>query len=483
MKKLIKISALALMVVLTMTGCKKSFTITVKSNNAEWGTVTGGGSYKDGETATISAIPAQGYYFNCWNAGNTENPRKIVVSGNAEFIATFSDTPGGGGGGTEGAVEISGAISSNATWTNHSAGVDYIIDGTFWVEGNALLTIEPGVTIMFTGTDGSIIVEENAGLRMVGTADNPITLTGPTNNPNQGAWNRVEITSKRNDNQFEYVNFINGGSGNEVVAVVGKLSMKHCKVLNSASNGVVLIMDGVLTSFENNAIQQCASYPVVLNYHKKVNCLGAGNSYTNNAQNMIQIDDVWLDEANVTATYSNQGIPYYLPTGLHVGGTSVFKVNAGVQFVIAYDQEVDVDDNALIQVDGTANQPVIFRGLNNENGFWDGIDVDAERSTNGGSYLNYCQILNAGNDIDDAALSTDEETRLVLNNVTISGSNGYGMKVSIPVDWDTDQYSFSNYHVSATGLNFSSCASGNIYESNKDQVFSSWPGNKKLAKK
>ena len=138
MKKLIKISALALMVVLTMTGCKKSFTITVKSNNAEWGTVTGGGSYKDGETATISAIPAQGYYFNCWNDGNTENPRKIVVSGNAEFIATFSDTPGGGGGGTEGAVEISGAISSNATWTNHSGGVDYIIEGTFWVEGNAL---------------------------------------------------------------------------------------------------------------------------------------------------------------------------------------------------------------------------------------------------------------------------------------------------------------------------------------------------------
>lgn len=481
MKRFIKISAVALLVVLAMTGCKKSYTITVKSNNAEWGTVTGSGSYKDGETATISAIPTQGYYFNCWNDGNTENPRKIVVSGNAEFIATFSDTPGGGG--TEGAVEISGAISSNATWTNHSDGVDFIIDGSFWVEGNALLTIEPGVTIMFTGTDGSIIVEENAGLRMVGTADNPITLTGPTNNPNQGAWNRVEVTSKRNDNQFEYVNFINGGSGNEVVSVVGKLSMKHCMVLNSASNGVVLSSDGVLTTFENNAIQQCASYPVVLNYHKKVNCLGTGNSYTNNAQNMIRIDDVWLDEENVTATYSNQGIPYYLPNGLHVGGTSVFKVNAGVQFVIAYDQEVDVDDNALIQVDGTANQPVIFRGLQNENGFWDGIDVDAERSTNGGSYLNHCQIMNAGNDFDDAALSTDEETRLVLNNVTISGSDGYGMKISIPLDWDTEQYVFSNYHVSATGLNFSGCASGNIYESNKGQVFSSWPGNKKLAKR
>ena len=487
MKKLIKISALALMVVLTMTGCKKSFTITVKSNNAEWGTVTGGGSYKDGETATISAIPAQGYYFNCWNDGNTENPRKIVVSGNAEFIATFSDTPGGGGG-TEGAVEISGAISSNATWTNHSGGVDYIIEGTFWVEGNALLTIEPGVTIMFTGTDGSIIVEENAGLRMVGTADNPITLTGPTNNQNPGAWDRVEVTSNRNDNQFEYVNFVNGGSGDQVLYVSGKLSMKHCNINYSQSNGAVLGYEGVFTAFENNSLQHVSGYPLVLNTHEKVNCLGTGNTYNTSPNydqtfNMIMIDDYWLDEDNVTATFTNQGIPYYLRDGINVGGTAVMRVNAGVELVFAYDKEMVVGENALIQVDGTSAQPVVFRGFENENGFWDGIDVDAERSTNGGSYLNHCQILNAGNDIDDAALSTDEETRLVLNNVAISGSDGYGMKISIPVDWDTDQYSFSNYHVSATGLNFSGCASGNIYESNKDQVFSSWPGNKKLAKR
>ena len=58
MKRLVKISAMALLVMLAMTGCKKSYTITVKSNNAEWGTVTGSGSYKHGETATISAIPA-----------------------------------------------------------------------------------------------------------------------------------------------------------------------------------------------------------------------------------------------------------------------------------------------------------------------------------------------------------------------------------------------------------------------------------------
>ncbi len=487
MKKLIKISALALMVVLTMTGCKKSFTITVKSNNAEWGTVTGGGSYKDGETATISAIPAQGYYFNCWNDGNTENPRKIVVSGNAEFIATFSDTPGGGGG-TEGAVEISGAISSNATWTNHSGGVDYIIDGTFWVEGNALLTIEPGVTIMFSGVDGAIIVEENAGLRMVGTADNPITLTGPTNNQNPGAWDRVEVTSNRNDNQFEYVNFVNGGSGDQVLYVSGKLSMKHCNINYSQSNGAVLGYEGVFTAFENNSLQHVSGYPLILNAHVKVNCLGTGNTYNTSPNydqtfNMIMIDDYWLDEDNVTATFTNQGIPYYLRDGINVSGTSVMKVNAGAVLVFAYDKEMVVGENALIQVDGTSAQPVVFRGFENESGYWSGMNMYTQRQTNGGSHLTYCQVLNGGEDSDEAALTTYEETRVALNNVSISGSNGYGLRISIPVDWDTEQYDFSNYHVTASGLTFANCTQGNIYEANKDQVFSSWPGNKKLAKR
>ena len=91
MKKLIFMTLVAVMVVFAMTGCKKSYTIIVKSNIDEWGTVTGSGIYKEGETVTISAVPADGYYFISWNDGDKSNPRQIVVSGNAEYIATFSD--------------------------------------------------------------------------------------------------------------------------------------------------------------------------------------------------------------------------------------------------------------------------------------------------------------------------------------------------------------------------------------------------------
>ena len=99
MKKLISMTLMALMMVFVMTGCKKSYTITVKSNNDAWGSVTGSGTYKDGETVAIAAVPTEGYYFICWNDGDKSNPRQIVVRGDAEYIATFSDTHGGGGGG------------------------------------------------------------------------------------------------------------------------------------------------------------------------------------------------------------------------------------------------------------------------------------------------------------------------------------------------------------------------------------------------
>ena len=61
---------------------------------------------------------------------------------------------GGGGGGTTDPTQISGNIDQNTTWPDLGLDVDYILDGWIMIDGKALLTIEPGVTIMFTGVDG-----------------------------------------------------------------------------------------------------------------------------------------------------------------------------------------------------------------------------------------------------------------------------------------------------------------------------------------
>ena len=71
------------------------YTITLSSNNDEFGSVMGDGEFKEGEKVSLIAIPAMGYRFVQWSDGNTQNPREITVSSNASYAATFEQTSSG----------------------------------------------------------------------------------------------------------------------------------------------------------------------------------------------------------------------------------------------------------------------------------------------------------------------------------------------------------------------------------------------------
>ncbi|MBO4752707.1 MAG: leucine-rich repeat domain-containing protein [Bacteroidales bacterium] len=66
------------------------YTITVSANDAEMGTVTGGGSFAEGTTTTITATANSGYHFVQWQDGNTEASRSITVTADAEYTAYFA---------------------------------------------------------------------------------------------------------------------------------------------------------------------------------------------------------------------------------------------------------------------------------------------------------------------------------------------------------------------------------------------------------
>ena len=79
------------------------YTISVESNNIEWGDALGGGRYREGETATLRAYPSNEHYsFLRWNDGDTDNPRTITVLQDSAFTAIFGtkegiDSPDGEG--------------------------------------------------------------------------------------------------------------------------------------------------------------------------------------------------------------------------------------------------------------------------------------------------------------------------------------------------------------------------------------------------
>lgn len=65
------------------------YAITVGSNNAELGTVSGGGTFDYLATASISAIANHGYAFKQWNDGNYDNPRRVTITCDTAFTAIF----------------------------------------------------------------------------------------------------------------------------------------------------------------------------------------------------------------------------------------------------------------------------------------------------------------------------------------------------------------------------------------------------------
>ena len=68
---------------------KISYTVTLLTNDAAKGTVTGTGSYTAGEEVSLSAVPAEGYKLLYWSDRVAEAERTITVSGNVALSAYF----------------------------------------------------------------------------------------------------------------------------------------------------------------------------------------------------------------------------------------------------------------------------------------------------------------------------------------------------------------------------------------------------------
>ena len=132
----------------------EQYTITAQSNNSSWGTVSGGGTYYSGTTATLTATPNSGYHFLYWNDGLTTNPRTVTVTGDATYTAYFEQD-------TVARYTIS-VVSSNNNWGTVSGG------GTF----------DEGTAVVLTAT-------ANSGYHFEkwqdNVTDNPRTVTVTAN--------------------------------------------------------------------------------------------------------------------------------------------------------------------------------------------------------------------------------------------------------------------------------------------------------------
>jgi hypothetical protein len=136
-----------------------TYTINVSANPTEGGTVTGGGTFQQGQSCTLTATPATGYNFVRWTKNgqqvSTNATYTFSVTESAAFVAQFqlqscaifvSAYPVEGGIATGGGSYLYG---DNVTVTaTANEGYDFIS----WVEGDIVVSTETSYSFTVTGS-------------------------------------------------------------------------------------------------------------------------------------------------------------------------------------------------------------------------------------------------------------------------------------------------------------------------------------------
>ena len=120
-----------------VTTTQKQYTVSLTSVPAEGGSVVGGGTYYEGTTVTIKAVPNADYKFTAWSDGETNVTRSIVVDRDYTLSACFEKM--------ESAKQYTLTLSANPAEGGRVSGGDSFDEGAY-VQIKA--TANPGYTFV-----------------------------------------------------------------------------------------------------------------------------------------------------------------------------------------------------------------------------------------------------------------------------------------------------------------------------------------------
>jgi hypothetical protein len=362
-------------------------------------------------------------------------------------------------------TELTSPITQNTTLKDLGLPIDYVYKGSglLEVKNNAVLTIEPGVTIQFTKTGGGIEITNGACINAVGTAEKHIQFVGTA--ATKGSWGRIDINTNT-DNQFVYCDFINAGGDAGKCAVrcwVGEnqIGMSHCKISGSAGWGLVVYENTRFTAFDNNVIENCDDVPVWMRGSwKQLEKLDMTSDFTNNPKQYIEVlpNQFHSEDAVINQT----SVPYYFSNSCDCLNKKL-TINAGVTIYMGTDENLTGSSSVnqgVILINGTAEKPVTFTRLPGTTGYWGSVYFRGLI----GSRIENCIFEYGGNHNDGGMIEIASESDLTLTNVVIRNSYNYGVRIDT---WG------NTYRLTHTNVTFSNNYKGNVYDFRNDQVYNS----------
>lgn len=288
------------------------------------------------------------------------------------------------------------------------------------------VTIAPG-TVFFYESGTGFLVSDDGSLNAVGTADEPITMLGITEDP--GHWKGLAISSQNPANTLNFVDIRHGGSdtwdpccpvdttlANLNVFDGGIVTVENSRFTSSLEVGVAFAQNSDVRGFANNAFADNGSH-AVRSWAGNVGILDAESDYGEGGVK-VEAEDL-ADEfswAPVAPGYEVAG-----RIDIVEGGS--LTIEAGANLLFAEDAGIVASEGVFIS-DGTEGDPISYAGMVDTEGYWRGIAIASRQPDN---RLSYTLVRGGGSDTWDPCCPLDtrlaninawSESIISLENVT-----------------------------------------------------------------
>ncbi len=233
------------------------------------------------------------------------------------------------------------------------------VDRTIVID-QAKLTIAPGTTLKFA--PAGYLDLERAALSALGTEQEPIVFTSESDSPLAGDWQCVYLDRQSTDVEIRHGIFEYGGEGcdangarDEGLLIIdgAARAVTNSVFRHSLTNGVRLLREGNVRTFENNRFEQNQVAPLRV-AAPQILALGTGLDFEGSEP--ILVDTTY--QIDQTGTWRAQSVPFHIVGKLNIGGDAEITLEAGTRIELD-GNSVEVYNANLISA-GTAEAPVVF---------------------------------------------------------------------------------------------------------------------------
>ena len=197
----------------------QSYTITVSANPSNGGNVTGGGSYNQGTSCTVSATANSGYTFSNWtengNVVSTQANYTFTVTGNRVLVANFQAQPQNYTITVTANPTDAGTVTGGGTYQQGQSCTVHATPATGytflkWTENGAQVSTNPNYTFNVTG-NRTLVAQFQGQSYYIATSSNP-TNGGTTSGNGLYQYGENCTVTATPAQGYEFVNWKENGS-------------------------------------------------------------------------------------------------------------------------------------------------------------------------------------------------------------------------------------------------------------------------------